>query len=85
MALDRLMGRNAWQERVAGGAAMVDASSAWTRCAGGDASMPKIRKLDMMIAGVFLAFLFTWHYRADFIESWRAAVAANKALAQECR
>ena len=47
--------------------------------------MPKIRRLDMVSAGVFLAFLFTWHYRADFIESWRAAVAANEALAQECR
>ena len=51
----------------------------------GDNAKPKIRKLDMVIAGIFLAFLFPWHYRADFIESWRAAVAANKALAQECR
>ena len=67
------------------GRTMVDASSAWIRCAGGDASRPKIRKLDMVIAGVFLAFLFTWHYRADFVESWRAAVAANEALAKECR
>lgn len=37
------------------------------------------------VAGAFLVFLFAWHFRADFIESWRAAVAANEALAKECR
>ena len=37
------------------------------------------------VASALLVFLFTWHSRADFVESWRAAVAANEALAQECR
>ena len=37
------------------------------------------------VASAFLVFLSAWHFRADFIESWRAAVAANEALAKECR
>ena len=46
--------------------------------------MPKIRKLDIVMVSVFLAFIFTWHYRADLVDVWRVAAATNAALALQC-
>ncbi|MBN8223435.1 MAG: hypothetical protein J0L89_01295 [Xanthomonadales bacterium] len=46
--------------------------------------MPKLKKPDIMIVSVFLAFLFAWHYRADFIDIWRAAADTDNTLSGEC-
>ena len=49
----------------------------------GDDQMPKLRKLDIVMAGAFLAFLFAWHFRADFVEIGRVAASVNAALTLE--
>jgi len=45
----------------------------------------QIRKLDIVIVGVLLAFFLSWHYRADVIDVWHAAATANASLTQVCR
>jgi len=47
--------------------------------------MPKIRKLDIVIVSVLLAFFFFWHYRADVIDVWRVAATTNASLARVCK
>ena len=47
--------------------------------------MPKIKTLDLVVAGTLLALLFAWHYRAAFIEVWRTAEETSALLAKECK
>ena len=46
--------------------------------------MYKVNKFDIVVAGAFLVFLFMWHYRADFIDIWRAAADTDNTLSGEC-
>lgn len=46
--------------------------------------MFKMRKSDVVIASILLALGFTWHYRADFLEIWKAAADRNAALQAAC-
>lgn len=51
----------------------------------GDAQASLVRKVEVAIASAFLAFLFAWHFRADFIEIGRTAASLSTSLALECR
>ena len=37
-------------------------------------------KGNLVTASILLALAFAWHYRADFVEIWQAAINTNAAL-----